>query len=558
MDKNEFKSLTNDYLADSEELLEVIEGHLFELEAHVGESPDPGLLEDALRQLHTFKGNSGLIGFPALAEYTHGLEDIFKEIEKDEIELDDRLLEFLFRAANTIKIALSKISADAPEDPDLSAELVELESVVTDLKKKKSKVTQADVSREAEARSALLRPSNILRVDFSRLDNLLNLMSELVMQRTRLGQLCTEFQTNFGEIELTWELSSTSDKIGKISTDLHEAIMNVRMLPIRQVLRRFPAHIRDLARKSGKEVDIIMEGEGTELDKKVIDELGEPLLHLLRNAVDHGIETPDEREKLGKPRRGTISIRARQESSHISISVADDGAGIDYQRLREDAARAGLLEEDQEEELDLSDLIYMSGFSTADAVTEISGRGVGMDVVKKSISRLNGSIELKTEAGIGTEFIVTLPITLAIISALMVETGGEQYAIPLANVLESHKILLDEIHVVNEREVIDLRGQFVPLVRLGNVFGLAEAKDTESAFIVVVQDGMGMTGIVVNALVGQQEIVVKVLDEYIGDSVGIAGTTILGDGSIVLIVDVSAVTRVYKGPGDDKGWLHVS
>jgi two-component system chemotaxis sensor kinase CheA len=558
MDKNEFKSLTNDYLADSDELLEVIEGHLFELEAHVGESPDPGLLEDVLRQLHTFKGNSGLIGFPAFAEYTHGLEDIFKEIEKNDIEMDDRLLEFLFRAANTIKIALSKISADAPEDPDLSAELVELESVVAELKKKKSTVTQADVSREAEERSALLRPSNILRVEFSRLDNLLNLMSEMVMQRTRLGQLCTEFQTNFGEIELTWELSSTSDKIGKISTDLHEAIMNVRMLPIRQVLRRFPAHIRDLARKSGKEVDIVMEGEGTELDKKVIDELGEPLLHLLRNAVDHGIESPEEREKLGKPRRGTISIRARQESSHISISVADDGAGIDYQRLREDAARAGLLQEDQEEESDLSDLIYMSGFSTADAVTEISGRGVGMDVVKKSIARLNGSIELKTEAGVGTEFIVTLPITLAIISALMVEAGGEQYAIPLANVLESHKVLLDEIHLVNEREVIDLRGQFVPLVRLGNVFGLAEAQDTEAAFIVVVQDGTGMTGIVVNALVGQQEIVVKSLDEYIGDSIGIAGTTILGDGSIVLIVDVSAVTRVHKGPGDDKGWLHVS
>jgi two-component system chemotaxis sensor kinase CheA len=200
----------------------------------------------------------------------------------------------------------------------------------------------------------------------------------------------------------------------------------------------------------------------------------------------------------------------------------------------------------------------MSGFSTADAVTEISGRGVGMDVVKKSIARLNGSIELKTEAGVGTEFIVTLPITLAIISALMVEAGGEQYAIPLANVLESHKVLLDEIHLVNEREVIDLRGQFVPLVRLGNVFGLAEAQDTEAAFIVVVQDGTGMTGIVVNALVGQQEIVVKSLDEYIGDSIGIAGTTILGDGSIVLIVDVSAVTRVHKGPGDDKGWLHVS
>jgi two-component system chemotaxis sensor kinase CheA len=334
--------------------------------------------------------------------------------------------------------------------------------------------------------------------------------------------------------------------------------MNVRMLPIRQVLRRFPAHIRDLARKAGKEVDIVMEGEGTELDKKVIDELGEPLLHLLRNAVDHGIETPEERQARGKPRRGKITIRAYQESSHISVSVADDGQGIDYKRLRKDAEQAGLLQDDQEGEQDLSDLIYMSGFSTADAVTEISGRGVGMDVVKKSINRLNGSIELKSERGVGTEFIIVLPITLAIISALMVETGKEQYAIPLANVLESHKIQLEEVHVVNGREVINLRGQFVPLVRLANVFGLTESQDTETAFIVVVQDGAGMIGIVVNALVGQQEIVVKSLDDYIGDSFGIAGTTILGDGSIVLIVDVSAVTRVHKGPGDDKGWLHVS
>jgi two-component system chemotaxis sensor kinase CheA len=380
--------------------------------------------------------------------------------------------------------------------------------------------------------------TNLLKVDFERMDHLLNLMGELIIQRTRLGQIDARFKEELGEKGIAAELSNASEQIGKIATELHEAIMKVRMIPIKQVFMRFPRFVRDFAKERGKEINLYFEGEETELDKTIIDEIGEPLIHLIRNAIDHGIENPQERKISGKPQQGTIKLRAYQESSHITISVEDDGRGINEKILRQKANKAGLLKDNENEDQDLINLIFVSGFSTAAHVTEVSGRGVGMDIVKKSLTRINGTIDVESKVNIGTLFTIKLPLTLAIITVLMVGISGEQYAIPLTSVLESVRIRNEEFHLVNNREITNIRGRMLPVGRLSNLFGLSQTKNRNGQYVVVVQSGNKEMGIAVDSLIGQQEIVIKALDDYIGSSSGIAGATILGDGKVVLIVDI--------------------
>ena len=341
-----------------------------------------------------------------------------------------------------------------------------------------------------------------------------------------------------GEKGIAADLSNSSEQIGKIATELHEAIMKVRMLPIKQVFMRFPRYVRDLARERGKEINLYFEGEETELDKTIIDEIGEPLIHLIRNAIDHGIEDPQERNTSGKPQQGMIKLQAYQESSYIIISVEDDGRGIDEEIIRQKAERAGFLKNKETEDQDLINLIFVSGFSTAEHITEVSGRGVGMDVIKKSLARINGSIDVESKVNLGTRFTIKLPLTLAIITALMVGISEEQYAIPLTSVQKSIRIGNEDIHLVNNREITNVRGRILPLVRLSKMFGLSQAKNGSSQYVVIVQNGNREMGIVVDSLIGQQEIVIKALNDYIGNSSGIAGATILGDGKVILIVDI--------------------
>jgi two-component system chemotaxis sensor kinase CheA len=320
--------------------------------------------------------------------------------------------------------------------------------------------------------------------------------------------------------------------------------MDVRMLPTRHVFERFPRLVRDLARETGKEIELILEGESTRIDKAIIDEIGEPLVHLVRNSVDHGIEPPAERVANGKTPTGTILLSATQESNHVVITIMDDGAGIDAATVRSKAVERGLLKADEGlSDRDVVQLIFSQGFSTRESITEVSGRGVGLDVVLKSIERLNGLVEVETVPGVGTKFIIQLPLTLAIISALLVEVSGRTYAIPLGSVVESLKLRAGEVHTISGRETLRIRDRIVPLLRLARVFGLPEDEGPEAReYAVIIGRGDKRVGVVVNRLRGQQEVVIKALDPAVsGESVGMAGATIMGDGRVVLILDVASL-----------------
>jgi len=533
--------LIKEYLEDTSEFLDEFGALLLQLEQSVGGEPDPAVLSEILSQLHTFKGNSGMMGFASIQKYTHTLEDFFKALQSGAIELNEASIEVFMQSEDALRRAVLSISPDKPVDPELKKEITDLEQYLEENINSTPVSPELPKTSSRETTSPFIQKTNVIKVDFERLDDLMNLMGELVIHRTRLGRVDAQILEMLGEKGVSLELSDTSEQIGKITTELHEAIMKVRMLPIRQVFMRFPRLVRDLAKEKGKEINVQFEGEGTELDKTVIDEIGEPLLHLLRNAIDHGIEKPEEREALGKPRQGNIIIRAYQESSHIIISVEDDGKGIDEEKLRKKVEEKGLLPKEELDRRVLMDLILLPGLSTAEVVTEVSGRGLGMDVVKKSLAKISGAIELESEINVGTRFTIKLPLTLAIISALMVEASGEQYAIPLASIVESIKIHSEEIHEVNNREVVNVRDRILPLARLSDLFGVAHSPNGNSTYSVIVQSALGQMGIVVDSLLGQQEIVIKALDDYVGDSVGIAGATILGDGKVVLIIDVLEV-----------------
>jgi two-component system chemotaxis sensor kinase CheA len=549
---NEQIELIKDFIEEAQEFLDEFEGLLLQLEQGVGDALDFALLNEILGQLHTFKGNSGMMGYSHLQKYAHRMEDLFKALQSGELEFDSGLAEFVMQCTSDIRSSVSQISTENTSDPSLEKEIENLEKFLAQKRTQGTGKQMVNVSLNKEQFNPFARKTDLLKVDFERMDQLLNLMGELVIQRTRLGQIDTQFKEVFGEKGVVMDLSNTLEQIGKVTTELHEAIMKVRMLPIKQVFMRFPRYVRDFARERGKEINLQFEGEETELDKTVIDEIGEPLMHLIRNGIDHGIEKPQEREVLGKPREGMIKLRAYQESSHIIITVEDDGRGIDEEKLRKRAEQARILRKDENESLDLTNLIFISGVSTADEVTEVSGRGVGMDVVKKSLARINGTIEVESKVNIGTRFTIKLPLTLAIISALMVEASGQQYAIPLTSVVESVRIRDEDIHLINNFEVTNIRGRLLPLSRLSNLFSLIHNENKKGNYVVIVQIGPREMGIMVDSLLGQQEIVIKALDEYISSSAGVAGATILGDGKVVLIVDVIELMEQVRHQGEQE------
>lgn len=374
------------------------------------------------------------------------------------------------------------------------------------------------------------RASQTVRVNIERLDELMNLVGELVINRTRLAQINT--------IEQIGELKETLEYLGRVTSDLQSIVMKVRMVPIENVFSRFPRMIRDLARDLDKEVNLIVEGKETELDRTVVDEIGDPLVHLLRNAVDHGLETPAEREAIGKPRAGTVTLSARHEGNHVIIEVRDDGRGIDPARIRAKARELGLLGADENwvDDEEILAYVFRPGFSTADSVTGVSGRGVGMDVVKSRIESVGGRVELQSRPGEGTVVTIHLPLTLAIIQALLIGVRDETYAIPMGFIDEIVDVGNDRVKTVQNREVIVLRNTVLPLVELSGRLGLDGGRG-EKAYVVVVRVGNKRVGLVVDTLIGQQEIVIKNLGNYLGGISGLSGATILGNGRVALILD---------------------
>lgn len=384
-----------------------------------------------------------------------------------------------------------------------------------------------------------------IRVDTVRMDNLINLVGEMVITRTRLVQIGLDLKEQHKMDPLVNNLNETTVYLGRLMNDLQESAMRLRMVPIGTVFSRFPRLVRDLSRKTGKEIELVIKGEDTELDKTVVEVIGDPLMHLIRNSVDHGVEHPQERLAAGKPEIGQITLDAYHDGNHIAILVSDDGAGLDLPRIRQKGIERGLINAQEEySEREIANLIFLPGFSTADKVTDISGRGVGMDVVKKALNNLGGVIDIDTRKGYGTTFTIRLPLTLAIIQALLVEVGTEIYAVPLSSVLETLLVARKDIKTVGGLPMVQLRGNTLPLISLQEKFEQPKPETaSEEVFVVVVGLGDKSLGLIVDGLRGQQEIVIKSLGEMLNNLPGIAGATILGDGKVTLIIDVGSLLQ---------------
>ena len=430
---------------------------------------------------------------------------------------------------------------------EIAEEAIEKTSIEEEIEIIKRRVQQKEVEFEIkadetqeESEQTTNRKGKVgktVRVDINRLDNLMNLVSELIIVKTRLE-----------DIEIGSKNQNANDAIEyleTITTNLHDAVMKVRMVPIERVFNRFPRMIRDLSKSLDKEVNLIMSGEETEVDRTVIDEIGDPLIHLLRNSLDHGIEKPDVRAKLNKSEVGTLKLLAYPDGNNVVIEVADDGSGLDIEKIKKKAIEKELVTQEKLEamdEKDIASLVLMPGFSTADKISDISGRGVGLDVVKTKIESLGGIIEIETERNVGSKFIIRLPLTLAIIQALLIMIGNEKYAIPLNNIKEITNIEKDKIRSVEGRDIVLYRGKTLPLVDLGDVLEVGERdRDKKDINVIVVKKGERDLGIIVDDLIGQQEIVIKSLGKYLKGINFVAGATILGNGSVALIIDTNSL-----------------
>ncbi len=378
-----------------------------------------------------------------------------------------------------------------------------------------------------------------IRVNIDRLDSLMNLFEELVIDRGRLEQIAKELENN--------ELTDTVERMTRISGDLQSIILNMRMVPVETVFNRFPRMIRQLTKELNKKIELIIEGADTELDRTVIDEIGDPLLHLLRNSLDHGIESPEERVKKGKPEKGTVLLKAYHSGNHVFIEVEDDGGGINRKKVLEKALERGVITEREAETIEdhqIDSLIFAAGFSTADEISDISGRGVGLDVVKNKLESLGGSVSINSTEGQGSLFSIQLPLTLSIISVLLVKLEEETFAIPISSIIETAVIKKSDILQTHDREVIDFRGFIVPVVYLKKQFHVPNASELEEELhIIVVRKGDKLTAFVVDSFIGQQEVVLKSLGDYLPNVFAISGATILGDGQVALIVDCNALIK---------------
>ena len=480
------------------------------------------------------------------------LEEIYKEKEEEE------------HMAEKIS-AVPEVSAEEIPHPSVSAETfpsAEEKQVSIKSEEEIKPNPNAVQQKPAPAASVATKPAaavptaeikeTTIRVDIERLDNVMNLVGELVLARNRLFNISSKLEIKYADDDLSSALAQVVAGLNLVTTDLQLAVMKTRMQPVKKVFSKFPRMVRDLSRELGKDIELLISGEETELDKSVIEEIGDPLVHLIRNSVDHGIEDKEARKLNGKPEKGTIRLGAEHEGNYIIISVIDDGKGMDPSIIKRKAVEKGVIDEKTAASLsdkDALNLIFAPGFSTKDKATEISGRGVGMDVVKTNIQKLNGIIEINSTPGHGSAIILKLPLTVAIIQTLIVGIGEEVFAIPLNSVVETLRIKESTIQTIDKHEVINLRKSVLSLLRLGEEFGVTEstvssinAKSSDrEIYVVVVALAEKKIGIVVDDLFGQEEVVIKSLGDYQLGYKGISGATITGDGKVVLIIDVASM-----------------
>ena len=498
---------------------------------------DENCILKAARAFLVFKGIEGI---GEVIKSVPGVQDI----EDERFDFDFSMLIISEKPIDAVK----KVIADVSEIKEVVIEEYDIPSdvkVVSSVQEKEEEHHEKkdDKKKAAPAKNAKAVANRSVRVDIEKLDVLMNLVSELIIAKNGLVSASSTSQDdNKASMQ---SFNEQIEYLERVTTNLHESVMKVRMVPIESVVNRFPRMIRDLSKKLGKEMELIMTGEETELDRTVIDEIGDPLMHMLRNSADHGLESTIDRLKLGKPQVGTIQLNAYQDGNNVTIDVIDDGAGIDVEKVKASAIKKGHITEEQAEmlsEKEAIDLLFRPAFSTAEKISDVSGRGVGLDVVKNKIEGLGGDVEVTTKLGEGTKFTVRLPLTLAIIQALMVEVRDEKYAIPLNSIETIEDIMVSDIKYVQQKEVINLRGTVIPIVRLDEVLDSEpREKEPENLVVVIVKKGDKLTGLVIDNLLGQQEIVIKPLGKYINIPKIISGATILGDGGVALIIDSNSL-----------------
>jgi two-component system chemotaxis sensor kinase CheA len=552
------------FLDEGREQLALLETNILAMERG---DHSPEILAVIFRAAHTLKGSSRAMGFMAIGNLTHEMENVLDDLRRDKLAVDTSIINALLGCLDALNTLIDSVASTGTDGdtqgrdiPALVArlyqlrngsELIEAAPEAEPPAMPKSEDAKPTIEGKAPALSA---HTQTIRVDVARLDSLLNVIGELVIERTQIAGVGKNLGLRYPRDEFVSQLLESTERISRISADLQDQVMKTRMLAIDGVFQRMPRMVRDLAQKTGKEIDFVMSGGETEVDRSVLEVLGDPLIHLLRNSVDHGVEPPEERKAVGKPPAGLVTMTARHEESQIVIEITDDGRGMDPAKIKAAAISKGVITElagSAMGDRDALNLIFASGFSTAEVLSDISGRGVGMDIVKSNLEKLGGRVLVSSKVGSGSKFTIYLPLTLAIVRALLITSGGGTYVLPLANVVEMMRLGNKEGEVplrsVGRQASVLLRGRTVPLIHLAGALADEDATYPENipgnSYIVVVGWAEKQVGLCVEALHGEQEVVIKSLGMLLSDITGLAGATILGDGRVALIVDPAKIMQ---------------
>ncbi len=586
---DEMDEIITEFVTEAEETLEKIDPMFVELEA---KGYDKDILNEIFRGMHTLKGAAGFLGFQQIVDVAHRAESIMKRLRDGEIALSRELMDVILKSVDTLRLLIFHIKLKDGIEEDTSGLLRELDSslelAVSGGIQEKAEVKIEEAEKQVEAKEELKaeeiiqpepepkpRPQpqpqpqpaaeeqvqqitkekevvSTLRVDVSRIDKVMDLAGEIVLARNRLLNLASKLDLSYSGDPHVESLLETTGFLDRVTSDLQLAVMKMRMQPIQKVFGKFPRMVRDMSRNLGKDIDLEMFGEETEVDKTVIENIGDPLVHIIRNSIDHAIEFAEERESKGKPKKGRIILSAYQKGTQIVIEVSDDGKGIDVESVKKKALSKGLISEEEAQRMSddaAINLIFLPGFSTKEVSTELSGRGVGMDVVKTNVAKLNGYVEVITKKDIGSTFRISLPLTLAIIQAMMVRIGGEYYAIPQSMIEETLRVKKSDIKDVTGQKVLTIRGKVLPMFEMSEVLGVRRGSDIDhdNSYVLVATVGDRRFCISVDELLGQEEIVIKTINGIESEECGILGATITGDGKVVLILDPAVLSRgIFK------------
>lgn len=550
LDAELLAQMSEDFLEESAEHLDHLNLDLLRLEDN---SKDEELINEIFRIAHTLKGGASFVGMDKIKTISHKMEEVFGAVRSGNLEITPSIIDTMLEGMEVLKLLREK--AINKDDSELETSRIEQELLgimaEVPLKYAGESFSKTILQPTAEASApgspdfqknrvesiyaSAFTGSQTVRVVTEKLDVLINLVGEMITARNRLKGFSDKFKDD--------ELTGIASTIERLTGQLHDAVMSVRMVPIERLFIKFPGVVRNLARQQNKEIDLIIEGEDTELDKTVLEQMYDPLVHLLRNAVDHGIESPDKRRELGKTPAGRIWLQSRYERGGVLIEIADDGRGINAEKIKEVATKQGLVSYDEARMMSDAQsmkFLFMPGFSTSEQVSEVSGRGVGMDVVRENVQKLRGTLDVDTEVGRGTVFRIQLPLTLAILDVLLVKVEGFTYALQLNMVSETMLIDASEIGTVEKNEVIFVRGKVYPLKRLSSVLKRHESSKVVKGLmpVVIVRFAQNMIALAVDELVGKQEVVMKNIGDYLGHVEGILGASVLADGTVTLIVDI--------------------